>query len=418
MLKNLTIVLCVLAAMSLSQWLLISFISRNVGVGALGTFSFSLSTVTPMIAILGLGFRWLIVTEPDYSAKLIILVTTRAILLGVICPIVLVALSIAMDNVTILAMTLAILVAKIAEALADICYGKAHRDDRFALHGLSVILRVVLGGAGFYWLFTATASVPIALLGIALAWFAVLFAFDLPRARDLSATLDPRGLRLLEEASRFIGPAILRGWPLSVSSGVGAVALGMSNYTLMYFWGAELVGHYAAFFSFVIILNLGAIAFGQVALPVLTRLYRGGQVRAFFMALAVPLAVLLLGVCAISFGFSLYAEPILTVLFGPQIAAHAALLAPFILFCAPVVLSQFMQYVLTSTTSYHYLLAASLVSLATALVASLLLVPRGGLQGAMHVLFAMGAAHVAVSLGMLTFLLGHQSRRPKKSDVA
>lgn len=404
MLKNLLIVLSALVAMSLSQWLLMSFISRNAGVATLGAFTFSLSAIMPLIALLGMGFRWLIITEPDYGARLKVLVSARAILLLTICPVVLIVLGTSLADPGIMIMAFPILAAKIAEALSDICYGKAQRDNRFGLHGLSVFLRVGLAAALFYWAFIATGSVPVGLLAIAAAWFVVLFGFDLPSARAPSL----RGIALFGEAVRFIGPAIRKGWPLSVSSGVGAVALGMSNYTLMYYWGAEDVGYYAAFFSFVVILNLGAIAFGQAALPVLTRQYRAGQARAFLLTLAIPLVGLSLGVCAVSVGFRYFAEPIVALLFGAQVAERASILPAFILFCTPVVLSQFMQYVLTSTASYHYLLGASLLSLVTTIAASLLLVPTGGITGAMHVLFAMGATHVVVSLSILTVLLRRQ----------
>ncbi len=402
--------------MSFGQWLLVSFISRNAGVGALGAFSFSLSTINTLIALLGLGFRWRIITEPDHGPKLTVLVMARAVLLGVVCPIVLVGLSLVFSDPTLLALAFPILAAKIAEALADICYGKAQRDNRYLRYGLSVFLRVGLGGAAFNLVFMETGSVPLAVLGIATVWFVVLVGFDLPRARDTCTTSGPTGVALLGAAVRFIGPAIRRGWPLSLSSGVGALALGIPNYVLMYFWGTEEVGYYVAFLSFVVILNLGAITFGQVALPGLTRIYRDGQPHTFLMALAVPVVLLTLGVGAVSFGFSLYGEPIVELLFGAQIATRAPLLATFVLFCAPGVLSQFMHYVLTSTASYHLVLAPSLASLAAALVVSLLLVPQGGLEGAMHTQFAMGTTHLVASLAMLAHLLGRRARHGAQSD--
>lgn len=405
MLKNTTIVLSALMAMAFSQWLLMSFISRNAGVMVLGSFSFSLTLVTPMIAILGLGFRWLIITEVDYSNNLTVVLVTRAILLATICPLMMIGLSFLFPDSNVLIMALPILATKIAEALSDVCYGKAHGDNRFAVHGMSVFIRVIIGGVFFYLAFAQSGSVPIALMAIAIAWFAIFIAFDLRKARESTTVRHPN---LLKKAVRFIGPAVRRGWPLSFASGVGATAIGTSNYALMYYWGAEEVGFYAAFFSFVAILNLGAIAVGQAALPVLTRLFRDRRIRTFVLVLTGPMIAITLIVFAISLIFQVVAEPVVTFLFGPDVAVRASSVAAFMQFAMPVILSQYLSYVMTATTSYRYLIVAPLLSLAAAVLTALIIVPTGGLAGAQLVLFTMGATHLGTSFVILAFLVRRQ----------
>ena len=184
----------------------------------------------------------------------------------------------------------------------------------------------------------------------------------------------------------------------------------LPRYAIERYLGTEALGVFAATASFLAVGSTVVNALGQAATPRLARAFRSGD-RPGFLRLALGLSALGLALGAAGVLAALLAGPfLLRLLFRPEYAAHAGLLAAVMAASAPIYAAIVLGFVVTSTRTFAPQMALSLMAATASGAASFLLVPRFGLRGAALALAASGCVQIAGQ----ACILAHKLGRPKE----
>ncbi|HPQ95331.1 MAG: hypothetical protein KDI44_07250 [Thiothrix sp.] len=321
---------------SLAQWLLLLYLAHRGGTLAMGSYVHALALLSPLYILAGLGLRNLVAMGAGTGAQMPVLLQLRS-------------------GLTLLALILAagiawlagdsgmeyfgfVAVLKALELGSDLYYGYLHQQGRGWLQGVSLLNRF-LGGA---LLFAAGA----ALWGIRGGFGALMFTWSLnlllfDRRQVMAVTVptpetapDPGRLSRLLRA----------GLPLALASALGSVVFNLPRYAVEYLEGVEALGVFAAVSSFVMFINLLCIALGQTLLPRLAALFAARNLSGFLKLLGVAGLVVLGADGLLLLLIGTRGDWLLTLTFGPALAAyrHECLLVS--LLASPLYLGQLLSF--------------------------------------------------------------------------
>ncbi|MBY6140972.1 hypothetical protein KUV26_16150 [Leisingera daeponensis] len=176
------------------QWSLISILAHSGDVEAIGVLGAALAVSTVSFGFFNMGLRQGIATDlsgtfPDSGYWVFRILTG-----GLACAAIVLFASLTAASSMAFAVTLAVLLPKLAESFSEAAYGFFQRSGDLGSIARSQLLRAVLAFAAFLGTYTATASLFWATLGWGLSQFAVFALAD----RSASGLAGRRGPGLRE----------------------------------------------------------------------------------------------------------------------------------------------------------------------------------------------------------------------------
>ncbi len=314
------------------------------------------------------------------------------------------------------AIILAVAGAKACESVSDVIHGLLQQHERMDRIAVSMMLRGVVSLAALATGVWLTGRLFWGVLGMVLAWALVLAVYDCRSAylflsegarEATSSSLAPRSSSLAPRLA-VLGRVIWLALPLGVVTCLISLNTNIPRYFIEHQLGLRALGIFSAIGYLMVAGNTVVGALGQSACPRLAVHYAAGE-RTAFRLLLLKLA----GIAALLGGagvlIAVLAGPtVLRLVYGPEYAAYNEL---FVLVMAAAGLgyvASFLGYAVTAARHFGVqtpvFVAVGLVTVA----ASVLLVPRAGLQGAgWAVLVAMacqltllGAVTVVISVRM------------------
>lgn len=393
---------------ALTQAGLMMVLARLGGPKAVGTFSYALALVNPVMLFFNLGLRNLVSTDSThtFAPQMYQAVRHGAMAVGgLLCVGLAVVLA---PGWLAVAVTLAMVVAKMAEAQSELLYGMLQRAEKNMYIAISLALRGVGGLVALGAVFWATRDIFWATMAYAGAWQLVASVYDVRHTR--------RHAGVGEVADRegygwgALRPLVLMGLPLGMT--VLIINLNTSLPRLVLGHGGDMAGvGYLA--SMMYALMLGALvvnAVGQVMAPRMAKLFaqgnRAGYLRMMAQGVGISAGMGLLGVGAAA----LVGGPVLVLLFGPSYAAMGGL---FVAVCgvAPFMFaSTFLGYAVTATRRLDgYAPTYGAVAVVNALVC-LWVIPRWGLEGAVASLYVASWVRNVGDVGLLLYVLNKGQR--------
>jgi O-antigen/teichoic acid export membrane protein len=272
------------------------------------------------------------------------------------------------------------------ESLSDVLYGLFQQHERMDRIARSLAMRGALAlallAAGVWLGRTAAWGV----LGMVVAWSAVLVLQDLPgRAMDGSRAPD---LRTRSERARERRRVALTGLPLGIVIVLVSLNFNIPRYFLQANQGERELGIFAALASTLAAGLVVVNALGQSASPRLARLAAGGN-RAGFVALLWKLLAVgaALGVVAVLAAMFLGRE-VLTLLFAPEYASYQAALVTLMIGGAFGFLASFLGYAMTALRAFRVQVPLFVGTCAVTAIWACIDVPRSGVLGAARAMIA------------------------------
>lgn len=388
------------ALFAASQWAVLSLIAKLGGNEMLGQYALAVAVATPISLFSHLNLRAVLATDVGHTHPFGDYLAVRLATTGLgLAAIVAVALGCsyawpAPAVILLLGLTLGL------DNLSDIYYGLMQRRERMDQIAWSMMARGLLSMTALGAVLWRTGSLLAAVGALAAGRLAVLLLYDRPVAT--------RGESLARTGRRTQAGIFRLALPLGVVLMLASLSANLPRYAIEARLGTAALGWFAAVASFMTVGSTVINALGQAATPRLARCF-GSADRRSFARLAWRLCALacLLGAAGVAAALVI-GGPVLALVYRPAYAAHAGLLVWAMAAAVATYVAGMLGYVITAARAFAAQAPLLVVVAGASGVASWLLVPRMGLQGAV---LALAAAAVTQIAGEILILRGALRRR-------
>ena len=368
------------------QWGMLVVLAKLGSVEMVGLLALGIAMTSPVIALTGLQLRAIQATDArgeyrfgDYLGLRMLMTSVALVLIG------LAAWGYhAEARLTILAVGLA----KAVESISDVIFGLLQQHERMDRIARSMMIKGLLSLTVLATVVAATGSVFLSMLATAGAWGVVLVLYDIPSAIRVFAMMAPgdRAASLAVIRPQFRRGALTRlAWtalPLGIVMMLLSINLNIPRYFVEHQGGEYELGILAALAYLTTAGNQVVNALGQSASPRLSQYHAAGNVAAF-RRLLVRLVVVNLSMGGLGIAAALIAgRELLGILYRPEYAEHGAVFVWIMIGGAVSYLGSAFGYAATSRRQLTLQPMAVLTTTATSLLASWLLIPHWGMQGA------------------------------------
>lgn len=390
------------------QWLITVLVVRLGSFEAGGVLTNCISVTNVLFTVSTFGIRTYQVSDVDEKYTSTHYITTRLIT-GLFAMVVTAGFVLTMGNASAeqkLCVMLYMLF-RLTESLSDVLQGTMQKADRMDYIGKGMVMRGVMTLGLFTLALVTTHSLPLAILGMAVGAYAVIFLYEWQMARrEAPFTLRPEFAK---------SKALLKTcWPLMLTSFFANAVVSIPRYALGEMMGEKILGIYGSLAIPTVIMQTGSLLIFAPMVTAFSRAYvsRNGAlyckylVRTFGSLCAFAVLMVIL---AIPFG-----KTVLQLIFGETILPYGALLVPVLITSALVAITLFLTEMLTVSRMLKLVMTANLISAAIGLVLSRPLIAAHGINGVNITLYvALGAGIVIKGVALARDIVKHFFRENK-----
>lgn len=360
-----------------------------------GLYGWALALTTPIFLLASMQLRTVLAAETESEGNVFgkylgaRLVTTAVVVL-------LVALGAwQFESRSARLVILSVGLSKAIESVSDVLYGLFWQQDRMDCIAKSMMLRGLLGVAGFSLAYLWFDSLPIAQLTLGAIWLAMLVLYDLPKARQLN---NDTGRAKLWPCLRWatVKQLAVLGLPAGILSGLTSLQVNVPRYFVEGIMGTNELGVFTVLAYLLIGIELAARSVNYAAIPKFARLIREANAKEISQ-LVVRLT--LLGVAmglVVTGGTALLGRQLIGLLYGAEYVPYARLLLYLVAISAVRIVAMPLAMTLRSAKAYWQLALIHGVAVLALSCACWGLVPRYGLEG----------AALAILVGLLVDIVG------------
>jgi O-antigen/teichoic acid export membrane protein len=403
------------------QWSMLVLLAKIGNPEMVGQYGLAMAVAGPVLALSGLQLRAVLTTDVQEQIHFGEYLGFR-LLTTVLSLVVIGGLAFKYHGGARLVI-LVVGVAQAIEIVSDMYYAKMQFHDHMDRIAKSMIFRGILGlaamGAGVY----LTGKLIWGVAGLTLARAIVVVTYDIRKRTHLraSAVSNHRGVG---QTPALSAGALRPRWSLSAqnellrtSITLGIIAMLVSllpnipRYFIAGSLGERALGIFTATAFLVSTGNLIIMAMGQAAFVRLAKHYAAGDVAGFNSLLMKLLGIAAtLGLAGIGFAM-LFGRVLLTLLYRPEYAEHTDLLVAMMVAGAFSYVAAILGSAVTSARHFKSQIPVLLAAVASAAIASVLLVPSRGLLGAALVVVITSTILCAGQAMLLWFVLRNANLR-------
>ncbi len=292
---------------------------------------------------------------------------------------------------------------KAVESLVNVVYGLQQREQRMKSVATSMIARGLSGLAGLAVGLVVFGELQAGLFCWFLAWLAALLVLDLPRAIGLVRDV---GETLTKPDSHTLRQLLVTVFPLGVTSIVISLTATIPRVVLERSAGLEELGVFGVVAYSVVAVSTLARAISQASAPAMAQCYTRNDTSGF-RSIALRSVGSTAGLGIFGVFFSLFAgETALSLTFGEEYRSGANTLTLVMVYGVLLFASMPLTQAMVASRQMYSQIPLFAAVLATATVASVLTIPRYGIEGAAFALIAAGAVRLVGSLLLLRGPLG------------
>jgi len=381
---------------ALSQWLLIVVLAKFGSAEVVGQFSLGLAITAPIILFSNMQLRNIIATDSVnqysfseyYGTRIILLLLAFLVIIGVVL--------IGPYDPIVSIIIILVGLSKIFESLSELAHGYFQKIERMDYAGRSMIFKSLSSLFAFSVSYIITKSLIIGLLGLILAWALRLFLYDL-KITKLYTNIRPtyKNIQLL----------ILFVLPLGFVSILNSLNTNIPRYFLERVGGLDDLGYFSAIAYILVAGNLLIRPLSLVAAPKLAKSYQNNDKKKFVkITLALLFFAFIIGIIAITIVY-FSGELILTIIYDSSYADYNNI---FVIIMIGSIISYFTTFLNSSIIAarvfkkHPYI---NLITMIVGMVASIILIPRYGIEGAAYVTVTVFTTQFFGSMGLFIFTL-------------
>lgn len=377
---------------ALFQGLIMIFISKTLGVEALGYFSLALALTAPIMLFSNFGLRTLWITDvgSEFSFKQFLRLRVFTVLVG-LCFSLLIASFYINEGFGIFLIIILVGLSKAIESFSDLQYAVYHKNMRQKKIAISLVLRGGCGALGIFLGALYFNSLEVAVLFYLLSWALVFLIIDFPAQKDSYYSCQNLESHKSTEVLKL-------GLPLALAILFINLNLMGPRIILEQLVSIQALGIFASLYFFVQIGSIVANSIGQTAIPKLAKFYHQGLWKEHLtLVCKVLLIILLMGVLLAIF-FYFFGEIILMLLFNEEISQNYKLLSLMFLVAPLFYFVSVMGHVMSSIKANKHLAINQLLVMLVNLLLCFIFIPEYGLHGVVYAAaFASGMAVIIYS---------------------
>jgi O-antigen/teichoic acid export membrane protein len=317
---------------------------------------------------------------------------------------------------------LAVALSKAFESVADVFYGLLQRHERMDRIARSLMIKGPLALCLLAVIVYTTGSVAIGVTGLAVAWGAVLIAYDFRNANRILDETSASGLSEMPVAVRpnfYLSQLVRLAWlamPLGLTMALLSLKTNIPRYFIEHHLGAAQLGYFAALAYLMVATNTVVSAMGQTCVPRLSKYYAAGNNHAYKqLLLKLVAAGIAMGMAGV-LGAIFFGSWVLTILYSPDYAAYSQIFSWLMLVNGFSIIASFLGYAMTAARHFKIQLPLfMLVILVTGIVAWQA-IPRLGLIGGVFALAAGIGIQLILSVCVIVFALRDATVTPQKNQ--
>ena len=396
------------------QWGIVIVLAKLGSPVLVGQFALGLAVTAPIFIFLNMQLRSVQVTDAHgqfrFGDYLGLRLATVFIALNLI---VMIAFAVHSRRQTALVIIF-LGMAKGFESLTDIFYGLIQRRQRMDRIAKSMMMKGLVSLTALSLAVYYTRSAVWGAAALALAWAAVLLAYDIPSGSWVAGI-----------SSRFPAEALWPRWdkkrmrsltwlalPLGFAVMLVSLNSSITRYFIQGYLGERQLGIFAAIAHVQAAAATVEDAIAQSSLPHLSRFYASNNSEAFrTLLLQLLLSGAALGVCAVTIAAAV-GRPILTIIYGPEYAGNAEVFFWIMTAIGVSFLASFMLYGVTAARYFRSQLPLSLIITFSNLIACVWFIPKYGILGAAYTLLLTALARAVLAAAFLINALGRLPRSP------
>lgn len=367
-----------------------------------GVFAIGLAVATPIMAFATLKTRLVQATDAKQTYQFGHYLGLRLLTTAVAFIIIIAIVIVIRYEPNTAWVILVIALEKAVESLSDVLYGLFQQRERMDLMAISRVIKGPLSlialGLGVY----LTSSLFYGVLGMALVWLIILFAYDLVSCARLLQGNTWRETVKAVLPRWELRPLTQLAWlalPLGLVVLLESLATNIPRYFIERQLGVYMLGIFAAMAYLKRVGQTFVIAWGLSAAPRLAQHYSDGDVQSFqrlLNRLVVMGAVLGIGGVVLA---ALWGRPLLTLFYNPEYAAYQSVFVILILAAGVDYVATFIDYGMTAARQFRLQMMLFIGLVAGETLICYLLIPRGALVGAATAV--LGASLIRLGGGWL-----------------
>ena len=392
------------ATYAASQWVTLAIVARFCGPDGLGKFALALATSAPVMLFAGLELRLVQSADAEQKFSFAEYLALRLLGIGVAQTLIAGIGFVCGYHHLESSILMAVAFSKGTEAIADVFYGQFQQRERMDLIARSLILRSMISTFVFGFVMFVTGSLVAGIYAQSIVWMVILFAFDIPSARQFLDTTWSGLIRSRIVSSRIWALAILAA-PAGLRSMLVSFEANIPYYALQCFSDERAIGVFAAMAYSLMIVQTFARSLNQPAVPRFAVLLSQHDHAAFAKLLwrlcGIGLAIGLVGLTATA----VFGKLFLTLAYGAAFSRESDILVILMAACGLRMVSLPVAAAMTAASQFVGLFRIQAAAVAAMVVSAILFVPSLGLLGAaLSALFVSLVMLIAHLLAVKTLL--------------
>ncbi|MGB3305745.1 MAG: oligosaccharide flippase family protein [Thermomicrobiales bacterium] len=386
------------------QWLMLVVLAKSGSAAMVGQFALALSLTAPIMLMSNLNLRAVQTTDVDDEYAFATFFRLRAattMLSLAVCLVIVTVATFSRDTALVIGF---VALAKAAESMSDVFYGRLQKNERMDRIAKSMLIRGAASLIAMAVLVSVTSSVVWGACGVFVAWLIVLLLYDLRSTAGEPVTSHLRGSLFREWDSQGLRTLLSLAWlalPLGIVQMFISLNTNIPRFFIQASSGEHALGIYSAIAYVTVAGSTFVAAVGQAVSPRLAHLYASGDRKGFVRLLQI-LAGFFVACCVLALVLVLNAgEYVLSTLYTPEYAKESPLLIIMTLSFGVGSLVSVLGFGITAARRFRPQVPLVVLAVIIATVASAILVPRFGITGAAWAILASLAVWSIASAGVL-----------------
>lgn len=315
--RNLSWIFFANAFSSLTKWLMVILIAKNLTAIEVGVYTLAFAIGAPITLFANMKLRSLYITSQEANLKDYLYIRNILSLLAFVT-LVLIGFVIYPEYLIII---IFVGISKILDLQSDMFYAIPHKNSDLNIVGKLMVIKQLLLILVFAVFLFAFKSLSIALFSQIVTQFLILVF--------LEKNIIYKKYKIIYNEVKYenLKVLLIMGLPLGLVQMIFSINSNIPRYILEYYENAEILGYFAAIMYITTIVNLFVSSISQVFLPKLSSVFLAGKIKLFkkylnFYLLSVSILIsILLFVVSILFG-----ENLLIFLYGNEYAYYKDIL--------------------------------------------------------------------------------------------